>query len=106
MIKKATGSNNKKISLKIAGIVAALSIDQKYELAIQIKSAIGNNKVPLNEILFVLLKNNTEKIKIAVLTLLIAIRVGNVIKMSKKGKKDLFIFCSSKISCQAFAKKL
>ncbi len=92
--------------MKIPGIVAALSIDQKKEIAIQINSTIGNNKVTLNEILFVLLKNKTEKIKIAVLTLLIAIIVGNVMRISKKGKKDLFNFCSFRISCQAFAKKL
>lgn len=44
--------------------------------------------------------------KIAVLTLFIAIIVGKVINISKKGKNDLFSFCSSRISCQAFAKKL
>ena len=67
---------------------------------------MGISKVTLVSILVFLLKNKTDKIKIAVLTLLIAIMVGNVIRISKKGKKDLFNFCSSRISCQAFAKKL
>ncbi len=67
---------------------------------------IGISKATLVSILAFLLKNKTDKIKIAVLTLFIAMIVGNVISMSKKGKNDLFNFCSSRISCQAFAKKL
>ena len=106
MIKKAAGTNNKTISFKIAGKVATLSIDQKKEIAIQINNTIGNNKVLLNVILSFLLKNKTEKMKIAVVIEFIAKSVGKVISSKKKGINDLFNFCSCRISCQAFAKKL
>ncbi len=98
MIKNAAGINNKTISLEIAGMVAALSIDQKKEIAIQINNIIGSNKVLLYEILSFLLKNRTEKMKIAVVIEFIAKSVGKVTRSNKKGTNDLFNFCSSKIS--------
>lgn len=44
--------------------------------------------------------------KIAVLLEFIDKSVGKEIKSNKKGKNDLFSFCSRSISCQTFSKKL